>query len=163
MSRMSRLSAHRAVAALGLSAALAVLLAAPAAATELYQWKDAQGVTHYSDSPPPTQTGQVKNRVIQNKTGTPNQTSTVTASSESSQCITARANLKQLESAAQVGVDNNGDGKPDNVLDAQQRKAQIDLAQTSIRAYCTAPAAPAAASSANTAPNPPGRPKQADI
>ncbi|MGO4774619.1 DUF4124 domain-containing protein [Lysobacter sp. 2RAB21] len=169
MSRMSRLSARRALSALGLSAALDVVLAAPAAATELYQWKDAQGVTHYSDSPPPSQSGQVKNRVIKNKTGTPTQSATVTASSESSQCITARANLKQLQSSAHVGVDNNGDGKPDNVLDAKQRQAQVDLAQTSIRAYCTAPATPGAPAAAtaptstpSTAPNPPGGPRKAD-
>ena len=33
--------------------ALLVAVAAPAVAGELYQWKDANGVTHYSDSPPP--------------------------------------------------------------------------------------------------------------
>src|SRR5262245_31013542 len=36
---------------------LAVLLAAcPLAFAQAYKWKDAQGVTHYSDSPPPTGT-----------------------------------------------------------------------------------------------------------
>ncbi|MEH6420877.1 DUF4124 domain-containing protein [Pseudomonas sp. CGJS7] len=162
MSRMPRLSARRALPALGLSLALAVLASA-ATATELYQWKDAQGVTHYSDSPPPSQSGQVKNRVIKSKTGTPTQTASVSATSESTQCLNARGNLKQLQSSAQVGVDNNGDGKPDNVLDAKQRQAQIDLAQSSIRAYCTAPAAPAAASTPNPAPTRPGEAPKAEI
>ncbi len=145
MSRILDPNARRARKALAPSAALlAGLLAAaalPAAATELYQWKDAKGVTHYSDSPPPNQGG-VTNRVIKNRSGTASQTTAVTAPGESAQCISARANLKQLQGSGQVGVDNNGDGKPDNVLDAQQRAAQVQLAEASIRAYCTpAPAA----------------------
>jgi len=147
MSRTSRISARRALPALGLGAILAALAAFPAAATDLYQWKDAQGVTHYSDSPPPGQSGsgQVKNRVIRNKSGTPSQTATASAPAENSQCASARANLKQLQSSAQVGVDNDGDGKPDSALDAQQRAAQVQLAEASIRAYCTPAPAPAAA------------------
>lgn len=150
MSRTTRISVRRALPALALGAVLAALAAFPAAATDLYQWKDAQGVTHYSDSPPPAQAGgQVKNRVIRNKTGTASQT-VAAAPAENAQCSSARANLKQLQSSAQVGVDNNGDGKPDNLLDAQQRAAQVQLAEASIRAYCTpsaaaANAAPAAA------------------
>lgn len=165
MSRMPRRSARRALSALALGLALTVVSAAPAAATDLYQWKDAQGVTHYSDSPPPAQSasGSVKNRVIKNKTGTPTQTATVAAAGESSQCISARANLKQLQGTAQVGVDNNGDGKPDKVLDAKQRQAQVELAQASIRAYCSAPAPAAASSPAPAATSPaPGSSKKAD-
>ncbi|MFK3647101.1 DUF4124 domain-containing protein [Lysobacter enzymogenes] len=151
MSRTSRISARRALPALGLGAVLAALAAFPAAATDLYQWKDAQGVTHYSDSPPPGQasSGQVKNRVIRNKSGTASQTAAVTAPGESAPCVNARANLKQLQGSGQVGVDSNGDGKPDNVLDTQQRAAQVQLAEASIRAYCNpAPAAPTSTSTA---------------
>ena len=36
---------------------------------ELYQWKDANGVTHYSDAPPPGQTS-YENRSIRNSGGT---------------------------------------------------------------------------------------------
>ena len=39
---------------LGASIALAALsIAAVADAQQVYSWKDAKGVTHYSDSPPP--------------------------------------------------------------------------------------------------------------
>ncbi|MBW8810919.1 DUF4124 domain-containing protein [Lysobacter capsici] len=159
MSCTSRYSARRALSALGLRAAptalLVLLAAAPAAATELYQWKDAKGVTHYSDSPPPEQ-GQagVKNRVIQNRTGTPAQTASAAAPSENAQCTGARANLKQLQSAASVGMDSNGDGKADGVLDAQQRAAQVQLAEAQIRVNCTAaaPTAPASAPAASSSP-----------
>lgn len=159
MSCTSRYSARRALSALGVRAApiavLVLLAAAPAAATELYQWKDAKGVTHYSDSPPPekTQAG-VKNRVIQNRTGTPTQTATAAAPSENPQCAGARANLKQLQSAAAVGMDSNGDGKADGVLDAQQRAAQVQLAEAQIRVNCSAaaPTAPATTPAASSSP-----------
>ncbi|EEF93670.1 hypothetical protein CATMIT_01698, partial [Catenibacterium mitsuokai DSM 15897] len=113
MSRTSRISARRALPALGPGRRPGRPGGLPAAATDLYQWKDAQGVTHYSDSPPPGQSGsgQVKNRVIRNKTGTATQTASVTAPGESAPCVNARANLKQLQSSAQVGVDSNGDGQ----------------------------------------------------
>lgn len=161
MSRTSRVSARRALPALGLGAVLAALAAFPAAATDLYQWKDAQGVTHYSDSPPPGQanSGQVKNRVIRNKSGIASQTAAVGAPAENAQCVSARANLKQLQSSAQVGVDNNGDGKPDNVLDVQQRAAQVQLAEASIRAYCTP--GPANTPTPPEAPRPSGSEAQA--
>lgn len=168
MSRTSRLSARRALSALGLRAAapvlLALLAAAPAAAaTELYQWKDAKGVTHYSDSPPPEK-GQagVRNRVIQNRTGTPSQGVSAAASAENAQCTGARANLKQLQSAGAVGVDSNGDGKPDNVLDAQQRAAQVQLAEAQIKVNCTAAAPAPAAPATSSAPSRPTPQKQAD-
>ena len=36
-------------------AGVLIVLALPALAGEVYQWKDAKGVTHYSDAPPPNQ------------------------------------------------------------------------------------------------------------
>ena len=167
MSRTSRISARRALSALGLRAAapalLALLAAAPAAATELYQWKDAKGVTHYSDSPP-AEKGQagVRNRVIQNRTGTASLGVSAETPAENAQCAGARANLKQLQSAGAVGVDSNGDGKPDNVLDAQQRAAQVQLAEAQIKVNCTAAAPAPAVPSASSAPTRPTPQKQAD-
>ena len=46
-------SDRRPVAARAGLALLLAVLAATASAGELYRWKDAAGVTHYSDSPPP--------------------------------------------------------------------------------------------------------------
>ena len=48
--------------------ALCLAVAATAQAQQVYQWKDKNGVTHYSDSPPPNQT--VQNRRI-NQYGAP--------------------------------------------------------------------------------------------
>ena len=47
----------RQLAARLLAGALLLLLALPVLAGKVYQWKDAQGVTHYSDAPPPGQNG----------------------------------------------------------------------------------------------------------
>ncbi|HEV8692891.1 MAG TPA: DUF4124 domain-containing protein, partial [Lysobacter sp.] len=41
----------------------ALLLTLPVLAGKVYQWKDASGVTHFSDSPPPDQQG-YKNRQL---------------------------------------------------------------------------------------------------
>lgn len=43
---------RRAPAALGLLCACAIAASVPAAAAQVYTWKDAQGVTHYGDAPP---------------------------------------------------------------------------------------------------------------
>ena len=122
-------------------AAALLALALPAAAGEVYQWKDANGVTHYSDSPPPNQ-GNVKGRQIQHKTGAPSLAQT--KPSESAECTTARNNLKQLQSNAPIGLDTDKDGKADAAFTPEQRAAQVKLAEASIGAYCK-PAAAAVA------------------
>ncbi len=49
----------------GVLAGLCLVLATPAFAAKVYQWKDAKGVTHYSDSPPPDQA--IKGRNLADK------------------------------------------------------------------------------------------------
>lgn len=122
-------------------AAAALLVALPLAAGELYQWKDANGVTHYSDAPPPS--GTYKNRRIHDggTAGTAAEASEK-APAESSQCTTARANLALLEGDGPVGIDSDGDGKPDNEMSADQRGAQKQLAEAAIKVHCS-PAAQA--------------------
>lgn len=117
-------------------AAAALLVALPLAAGELYQWKDANGVTHYSDAPPPK--GDYKNRRIHDggSAGSANEASGK-APVEGSQCTTARANLALLEGDGPVGIDSDGDGKPDNEMSADQRGAQKQLAEAAIKVHCT--------------------------
>ncbi|RDZ27099.1 DUF4124 domain-containing protein [Lysobacter silvisoli] len=129
----------RALRSTWLGAALCAL-ALPALAGEVYQWKDANGVTHYSDSPPPNQ-GNAKSRLIVPKTGTPSVTQAKTA--ESADCTTARTNLKQLQGTTPLGLDADKDGKADAVFTSEQRAAQTKLAEASVAAYCK-PAVPAA-------------------
>jgi hypothetical protein len=113
-----------------------------AAAGNLYQWKDANGVTHYSDKPPAGE--QYKGRRI-NDQGAPVQATTpVGESIVDPQCQTARRNLEVLQGKGTVQQDLDGDGKPDKTLDDSERESQRALAEAAANAYCK-PAAAAGA------------------
>ncbi|MEP6908693.1 MAG: DUF4124 domain-containing protein [Pseudoxanthomonas sp.] len=127
-----------------LTRALALLLLAsacsPALAQKVYQWKDAAGVSHYSDSPPPNQ--QVKDRRIDNRGEPIAETAAAGKSIENPQCTTAKLNLQLLAGKSAVQQDTDGDGKPDKTLGEDDRSNQRDLASAAVKAYCTpAPAA----------------------
>lgn len=127
---------------------LAALLASclPAVAGEVYQWKDANGVTHYSDSPPAGQN--YKNRNIQTSDPQVARQDGDAAPVENAQCASARANLAQLEGGGPVGIDEDGDGKADGTLNEAQRGAQKQLAEAAIQVHCQAPAPSATTSDA---------------
>ncbi len=114
-------------------AALLIAASLPANAQQrVYQWKDAQGVTHYTDIAPPQQH---QTRDLTAREG--NAPATVTdAKPDSKQCIDARNNLGRLQSEQAVGLDTNGDGTPDRNLSADERKSQLGLNQAAVKAYC---------------------------
>ena len=128
-----------------LTRVLALLLlasaCAPAFAQKVYQWKDAKGVTHYSDSPPPDQ--KVKDRRIDNRGEPVVEATAVGKSIESPQCATAKLNLLVLAGKNTVQQDTDGDGKPDKTLGDDDRANQRELANAAVKAYC-APATTAA-------------------
>lgn len=111
-------------------ALLAMLL--PAAAGELYQWKDTKGVTHYSDAPPPGRSG------YQTRTIRDSRVPVAAKPAESAQCMTARMNLEHLRGNQPVGFDGNGDGKPDSTLTAEQRTEQTRKAEETLQRVCAA-------------------------
>ena len=116
-----------------IAAALLLSTVATAAAQQrVYQWKDANGVTHYADMPP-TQTH--KSRDIDNKSGNAAEVATL-KTAESPQCLDARANLKRLQGGETLGIDTNGDGKSDRELSAQERSSQTELNLAAVKAYC---------------------------
>ncbi len=116
-----------------IAAALLLSTVATAAAQQrVYQWKDANGVTHYADMPP-TQTH--KSRDIDNKSGNAAEVATL-KTAESPQCLDARANLKRLQAGETLGIDTNGDGKSDRELSAQERSSQTELNLAAVKAYC---------------------------
>lgn len=119
---------------------LATLGPAPAVAGEVYQWKDANGVTHYSETPPPK--GTYKQRSISSggQAQAPMTTAAV-APVEDAQCTTARKNLALLQGKARLQVDTDGDGKPETPMSESDRANQLELAQATLKANCTAPAA----------------------
>ena len=110
-----------------------LLVALPAAAGEVYQWKDAKGVTHYSDAPPPNQAH--KSRAI-TAHGAAATVAAAKPAAVNSDCSNARSNLTILQSKADVGMDENNDGKPDRNLTATERANRIQLAEVSIKTYC---------------------------
>ncbi|WP_374013098.1 DUF4124 domain-containing protein [Pseudoxanthomonas koreensis] len=120
-----------------LSCTCLVLLAAGLGSTALagtvYQWKDAQGVTHSSDKPPPGQ--RYDTRSIDNR-GQTVQTAAPATSVESPECITARKNLTLLEGSADVMQDRDGDGTAEHTLSPEEREAQKGLADAAVKAYC---------------------------
>lgn len=117
--------------------ALVVLASActTALAGKIYQWKDAKGVTHYADSPPPDQ--QVKDRRIDNRGAPVVESTTVGKSVENPQCTSARLNLQILAGGTGVQQDTDGDGKPDKTLNDEDRANQRGLAEAAVKAYCT--------------------------
>ncbi|KLD71620.1 DUF4124 domain-containing protein [Xanthomonas pisi] len=114
--------------------ALLLLLSATAGATDLYKWKDAKGVTHYTETPPPT--GQrYEARRIDARSGTAAIAAPEAATPESADCLTARRNLELLSGKGEVTM-GAGDGKPGTPLDPDARAAQRNLAEAAAKAYC---------------------------
>lgn len=119
-----------------LSAALAAaVFAGHASAGEVYQWKDANGVTHYSQTPP--KQGKYETRSIYHRQqATTGNDAGAAPAAESSQCTTARKNIELLQSGAPLRMDSDGDGKPDRDLNDSERAGQLQIAQTVVRVNC---------------------------
>ena len=116
-----------------IAAALLLSTVATAAAQQrVYQWKDANGVTHYTDVAP-KQIHQT--REIEVNDGKPAEGAA--KQPESEQCTKARSNVARLQGGEPVGIDTNGDGKPDRNMSADEHKAQLELNQAAVKAFCT--------------------------
>jgi Domain of unknown function (DUF4124) len=122
------------------ASALALALAAPASAwQQVYKWKDANGVTHYSQNPPPA--GKFESRTIVNRQPTATQgTQAGDKSVEPVECVRARNNIALINSGVALKVDSDNDGKPDRDINESERKRQLDINQIVLRANCSAPA-----------------------
>ena len=114
-----------------------VFLASPGFAAKVYQWKDAKGVTHYSDAPPPGQQG-IQNRQLKDGPAAPE---AAAKPAEDPNCVIARKNLTQLKSDQPVGLDANGDGKPDQQMSAEDRAKQVQQTEQMLKTFCDKPAA----------------------
>ena len=123
----------------GLLAGLSLLIATPAFAAKVYQWKDEKGVTHYSDAPPPDQN--IKGRNVADKGGTQAQAQQPAAKPvANANCTNARSNLAVLKDGGEVGIDEDKDGKPDRSLNETERANRTALAEAQIKTYCEGPA-----------------------
>lgn len=124
-----------------LAGLICLLAALPVGAARVYQWKDANGVTHYSDEPPPA--GQeFRGREVTNAPAT-GSAAAQDKPGEDPDCAMARRNLDQLKSDRPVGLDANGDGKPDKEMTAEERGQQVAKMEQTLKARCQ-PAQPEA-------------------
>ncbi|MCD9005808.1 DUF4124 domain-containing protein [Luteimonas sp. XNQY3] len=118
--------------------ALALLIAAaPLAASEVYSWKDARGVTHYSQTPPPAGTRfEVRNVHGNAASSTPvtPAATTANAGSGNTQCELARTNVAALRGEGAV-QQLGADGTP-RELAGSERADQLALSEAAVRAYC---------------------------
>ncbi|NYZ62287.1 DUF4124 domain-containing protein [Luteimonas deserti] len=124
--------------------ALLAVASAPLVAGEVYSWRDANGVTHYSQTPPPSGT-RFEVRDLTGRTAVPTPTAAAatpaattaapaTGAQEPNHCELARANIAALEGQGpvqQVGADGTA-----RELDAAARTSQLELARAAARAYC---------------------------
>lgn len=110
--------------------------AAGSAASEIYQWKDARGVTHYSETPPPAGTPyQVRRITDSGASSQPADPAQARAAAEPDpQCTTARSNIEVLQADGPVHQED-GSGNT-RELDADERASQLELAHAAVRAYC---------------------------
>lgn len=123
--------------------AASLLACTAASAGDLYQWKDAHGVTHFSDAPPPKGTFKTRNVEIRDGQAATAPADAVKPSpTDASQCALARTNLERLQAGGNIGLDANGDGQPDAPMSATEQAKQAELAQRQIHVFCNAKAAP---------------------
>ncbi|MCC7247155.1 MAG: DUF4124 domain-containing protein [Lysobacter sp.] len=136
-SPMFRSLPRTAFAAATLATALALCLGPSAAALagDVYTWKDANGVTHYSQTPPQAGSSNYRMFVYAKREGPKTE-----ASAENQQCATARSNAELLKSGKPLRRDTNGDGKPDADMPEAERAQQLELAQMVLRTSCAAKA-----------------------
>ncbi|NZA27065.1 DUF4124 domain-containing protein [Luteimonas sp. SJ-92] len=115
-----------------LALALAAGATAPVAgAQEVYQWKDANGVTHYSESPPPSGSYQQRRITNSGASAGSDPTAAPVAVAENPQCTTARNNIALLQGEGPVAQEDGSE------LGEDERANQMELAQAAVRAYCT--------------------------
>ena len=133
----------------------------PLEAQTIYQWKDAKGVTHYSDSPPPKGGTAREIRTPKGPSATPATKDAVSSKAskpeaapveapappaappaapplvaDKAKCEMAQHNLASLQSDGAVGMDTDNDGYADAEIGAEDRTKYVSLANEAIQANC---------------------------
>ena len=97
----------------------------------VYKWKDARGVTQYSDTPP------AGVRYTEVRADAAPRPAAAGAAAVDPRCATARANIDHLRSGrTDLSLDTDRDGTPDTPLTEAQRAEQLRMAEASARAFC---------------------------
>lgn len=126
-------SAEFAMRALSCLGCLLLLASANAVGGPVYKWKDARGVTQYSQTPPAGTKYETREQARGTQPAAP---AAAEAAPVPEQCSIARANATLLADTGPVMKDTDGDGKADTALTPEQRSAQKGLAEAAIKAYC---------------------------
>ncbi|MFN7552889.1 MAG: DUF4124 domain-containing protein [Pseudomonadota bacterium] len=127
--------------------ALALLVMAGSAwPQQFYKWKDADGVTHYTTTPPPE--GTRSDRVAVNPEPPPVAAAAAEPGSDvdagmdaaavmqrGAACDKARANLATLQNNPFVSIDKDGDGTGE-MLTVEEHEAQLAIAREQVRTLC---------------------------
>jgi hypothetical protein len=130
--------------------ALALLLMTPLAGAQVYTWKDASGVVHYSQTPPvqgtkfkemkPSSAADAMPPVapVAAKTEAApaqpaNTTVADTPENRAKLCTSLQANLAALNGSSAVVMQQDG---KQTALDGSQRKQQATAAQAQYQQYC---------------------------
>ncbi len=122
-------------------AAAGLLVAGAVHGSEVYQWKDANGITHYSQTPPPK--GSYQQRAISGeRAGSAQPVATQAAAAEDPRCATAQANVAALASGRPVH-EAGEEGQPGRALNDAERASQTELANAAVKAYCSGTGVPA--------------------
>lgn len=149
---------------LTVAALLGSLLAAPVMAAQFYKWTDENGVTHYSENPPPAtakSSSEVKvqtrlpsgttaatdslerqreaaSKRLSEKTQTETQDTSSTAKSDKSdyaeRCRQYKSNLEAMESHGRVSETNSQGEK--RILSDEEKNKRMDETRRQIKAFC---------------------------
>lgn len=122
----------------------AALAPATVAAQTVYKWKDAKGVTHYSERPPTAGRYTAQDGKRDPVAATKTEAKADQAAKPDPRCNSARNNLATLQGKAAVQIDTDGDGKPDRTLSDADRANQAELARSTLKAYNCTETVPAA-------------------
>jgi hypothetical protein len=101
----------------------------------VYKWKDARGVTHYSEKPPASGNYSTREAVPDPMAQAEPSAGSGSQDQADPRCTTARNNLATLQGGNAVQMDSDGDGKPDKTLSDAERASQIELARSTLKAY----------------------------
>lgn len=130
--------------------AAALLLLAPQVFAQAYKWTDSAGTVHYSETPPPTGTKYQRmtttgsSEPLAQPASAPAKPSSPateaaqpvadTPANRAKFCSTLKTNLDMLKGDGPLVIQQDGQQK---TVDDEQRKSQMNIAQSQYQQYCS--------------------------
>ena len=112
------------------------------ASGKLYKWTDGNGVTHYTDEPPPGDQYETRNITPDPDAGEPVEDEGAAEPSpeqrRAAHCEGLQRTVDGLSIPGPVRMDLDRDGEAE-VLTEEQKQAQLEINQLQLRAYCSEP------------------------